>query len=226
MRVLIVEDDAPLAMFVRKGLEAEHYSVDVAVNGVEAREMAYASAYDLLILDLSLPLVDGTEVLRSLRDRQASVPVLILTGRKRVEDRVAALDLGADDYLVKPFSFTELSARMRALLRRAAQKPMETMLICADLELDQMSREVKRAGKRIDLSSKEYALLELLMKNAGRPLPRSMIVENVWHMKFDTMTNVVDVYINYLRKKVDENHPLKLIHTVRGVGYQLGTMAN
>jgi DNA-binding response OmpR family regulator len=220
MRILVVEDDAPLASFLRKGLEAEHYAVDVAPDGEEARWLACECEYDLMMLDLNLPKLDGISVLRVVRPKKASLPVLVLTGRDRIEDRVQALDSGADDCLVKPFSFTELSARVRALLRR---RPVATgtLLKIADLELDRVERTVRRAGKLIELTSKEFGLLEYLLRNAGHRITRNMIVEHVWNLSFDTGTNIVDVYINYLRKKIDDGFSPRLIHTVRGVGYEL-----
>jgi len=220
MRILIAEDDSALASFVRKGLEAEHYAVDIAADGEQARATAAEVDYDLIILDLNLPRLDGVSVLRCLRTRKPSMPILVLTGRTRVEDRVQCLDLGADDYLGKPFSFSELSARMRALLRRS-HLPAESVLTVEDLKLDRVERRVERAGQRIELTSKEFALLEYLMRNAGRRITRAMIIEHVWNLSFDTSTNVVDVYINYLRRKVDDNFGARLIHTVRGVGYEL-----
>ncbi len=224
MRVLIAEDDKPVASFVQKGLEAEQYAVDVAQDGDEAQFMVNQFDYDLAVLDLSLPRVDGLDVLKHIRESKPALPVLILTGRNRVEDRVKGLDLGADDYLTKPFSFSELSARVRALLRRAAQ-PAEVVLRVGDLELNRVERTVKRAGQAIELTPKEFALLEYLMRNAGRCVTRAMIIEHVWNLSFDTMTNVVDVYINYLRKKVESGHEHKLIRTVRGVGYHIGDEA-
>ena len=220
MRILVVEDDVPVASFLRKGLEAEHYAVDVAPDGEEARWLACECEYDLMVLDLNLPKLDGMGVLRGVRPKRPSLPVLVLTGRSRLEDRIHALDSGADDCLVKPFSYSELSARVRALLRR---RPVAatTLLRIADLELDRVERTVKRAGKRIELTSKEFGLLEYLLRNAGHRITRNMIVEHVWNLSFDTGTNVVDVYINYLRKKVDDGFNPKLIHTVRGVGYEL-----
>ncbi|HKD83697.1 MAG TPA: response regulator [Terriglobales bacterium] len=198
MRILVVEDDAPLSNFVRKGLEAEHYAVDVAVDGEQARQMALESDYDLVVLDLNLPKLDGIGVLHAIRPKKPSLPVLVLTARSRIEDRVQSLDTGADDCLLKPFSFTELSARVRALLRRGP-RVVETVLRVADLELDRVARKVERAGKSVELTSKEFALLEYLMRNAGRRVTRAMIVEHVWNLSFDTSTNIVDVYINYLR---------------------------
>ncbi len=221
MRILIAEDDQTLGKFVREGLENEHYRVDVSTDGEQARAAALDSEYDVVILDLNLPRLDGVSILRQLRVKKPSTPVLVLTQRSRVEDRVQCLDMGADDYLPKPFSFTELSARIRALLRRS-HLPSENVLQISDLKLDRAQRLVERGGRRIDLTTREFSLLEYLMRNAGRKVTRSMIVEHVWNLTFDTTTNVVDVYINYLRRKVDDGFPRKLIHTVRGVGYELG----
>ncbi len=220
MRLLVVEDDLPLARFICKGLEQEHYAVDQANDGEEGRGMALDFEYDLVILDLNLPTLDGIAVMQSIRPAKPNLPILVLTARSRVEDRVQALDAGADDCLNKPFSLTELSARVRALLRRGRPSTGSTLSL-ADLHLDRVERKVERAGRRIDLTSKEFALLEYLMRNAGRRITRSMIIEHVWNINFDTATNVVDVYINYLRKKVDEGSDRKLIHTVRGVGYEM-----
>jgi two-component system copper resistance phosphate regulon response regulator CusR len=222
MRVLIAEDDSALASFVKKGLEAEHYAVDVSSDGEQARAMAGELEYDLIMLDLSLPRLDGVSILRYLRTRKPSVPVLVLTGRNRIEDRVQCLDMGADDYLGKPFSFSELSARIRALLRRS-HLPAESTLAVDDLKLDRVERKVERAGRRIELTSKEFALLEYFMRNAGRRVTRAMIIEHVWNLSFDTCTNVVDVYVNYLRRKVDDGSERRLIHTIRGVGYELSS---
>jgi len=197
MRILIAEDDEALGKFVRQGLEGEHYSVDVAADGEQARIAATENDYDVVILDLNLPKLDGVSVLRHVRMKKPSVPVLVLTQRTRVEDRVQCLDLGADDYLAKPFSYGELSARIRALLRRS-HLPSESVLEIADLKLDRVERRVERAGRRIELTTKEFSLLEYLMRNAGRRVTRSMIIEHVWNLTFDTTTNVVDVYINYL----------------------------
>ncbi len=220
MRILIAEDDAPLASFVRKGLEAEHYAVDVSADGEQARAVGSEFDYDLVVLDLALPRLDGMSILRQLRVLKPSMPILILTARSRVEDRVQCLDAGADDYMVKPFSFTELSARIRALLRRS-HLPAASLLWVDDLKLDRVERRVERAGRRIELTAKEFGLLEYLMRNAGRRVTRAMIIEHVWNLTFDTATNVVDVYINYLRRKVDDGSAHKLIHTIRGVGYEL-----
>jgi two-component system copper resistance phosphate regulon response regulator CusR len=224
MRVLIAEDDAALAKFVSQGLEAEHYTVDVYSDGEQAGAAAHVIDYDLIILDLNLPTLDGVSVLRQLRAKKPTLPVLVLTQRSRVEDRVQCLDTGADDYLPKPFSFSELSARIRALLRRS-HLPSQSVLAIDDLKLDRIEHRVERSGRRIDLTAKEFALLEYLMRNTGRCVTRAMIIEHVWNLTFDTTTNVVDVYINYLRRKVDDGHVTKLIRTVRGVGYELSATA-
>jgi two-component system, OmpR family, copper resistance phosphate regulon response regulator CusR len=220
MRILIAEDDAALARFVSQGLEAEHYQVDISSDGEQARNAANDFDYDMVILDLNLPKLDGVSILRQLRLKKPTLPVLILTQRTRVEDRVQCLDTGADDYLAKPFSYSELSARIRALIRRS-HLPSESVLVIDDLKLDRVEHRVERASRRIELTSKEFSLLEYLMRNTGRRVTRAMIIEHVWNLTFDTTTNVVDVYINYLRRKIDDGHPRKLIHTVRGVGYEL-----
>jgi DNA-binding response OmpR family regulator len=220
MRVLVVEDDAALASYIRKGLETERYVVDVALDGEQGAQMASDLDYDILVLDLNLPKLDGIAVLRIVRPGKPQLPVLVLTGRPRVEDRVLALDSGADDCVNKPFSYSELSARIRALLRRG-RPSVESILQVADLRLDRVERTVQRAGRKIELTTKEFSLLEYLMRNAGRRITRSMIIEHVWNISFDISTNVVDVYINYLRKKIDENSAHQLIHTIRGVGYAL-----
>jgi DNA-binding response OmpR family regulator len=225
MRILVVEDDAALASYIRKGLESEHYAVDVALDGEQGALMASELDYDLLVLDLNLPKLDGISLLRNLRPYKPQIPVLVLTARPRVEDRVHALDNGADDCINKPFSYSELSARVRALMRRG-RPSVESVLQVADLQLDRVERKVSRNGRRIELTAKEFALLEYLMRNAGRRITRSMIIEHVWNISFDTSTNVVDVYINYLRKKVDEGAPFRLIHTVRGVGYELSDQSH
>jgi two-component system, OmpR family, copper resistance phosphate regulon response regulator CusR len=220
MRILIAEDDVPLASFVKRGLEAEHYAVDTTADGEQARAMASEFDFDLVVLDLGLPRLDGVSILRAVRTRKPSMPILILTGRSRVEERVECLDLGADDFLSKPFSFSELSARIRALLRRC-RLPSESVLTVEDLKLDRVERRVERAGRRVELTSKEFALLEYMMRNAGRRVTRAMIIEHVWNLSFDTCTNVVDVYVNYLRRKIDDGFGMRLIHTIRGVGYEL-----
>ena len=221
MRILVAEDDRPVASFLKKGLEAEHYAVDIVPDGQEALYMAEEYDYDLLLLDLVLPKMDGLQVLRQIRTLKKNLPVLVLTGRTRVEDRVKGLDIGADDYMIKPFAFRELTARVRALLRRG-NIPGGFTLQVEDLEMNLVERTVRRGERKIELTPKEFALLEYLMRNQRRAVSRPMIIEHVWNFSFDTMTNVVDVYINYLRKKVDEGMEQKLIHTVRGVGYRIG----
>ncbi len=219
MRILVVEDDAPLASFIRKGLEAEHYAVDVAADGEAAWQMAVDSDYDLIILDLNLPKLDGISVLHAVRPKKPSLPVLVLTARSRVEDRVQSLDTGADDCLIKPFSFTELSARVRALLRRGP-RTVETVLRVSDLELDRVTRRVERAGKLIELTSKEFALLEYLMRNNGRRVTRAMIVEHVWNLSFDTSTNIVDVYVaatNLTNAEAARNATVQAASTLSGM---------
>lgn len=224
MHILLVEDDVPLAGFVRKGLESENYTVDTAADGEQARILATQNDYDLIVMDLNLPKLDGISLLKQIRPQNCTVPVLVLTGKSSVEDRVLSLDSGADDCLVKPFSFSELSARVRALLRRG-RPTTNAILKVADLHLDRIERKVVRNGRHIDLTSKEFALLEFLMRNAGQSITRAMIIEHVWNLSYETATNVVDVYINYLRKKVDEGFPHKLIRTVRGVGYEISHQA-
>jgi DNA-binding response OmpR family regulator len=220
MRILVVEDDAKVANFIQSGLEQEGCAVDVLPDGTQAAAQAHAIDYDAVVLDLMLPGRSGFQVLREIRSRKPSLPVLILTARDSVDDRVAGLDAGADDYMTKPFALAELSARLRALLRRGA--PRENVLRVADLHVDVLARTVRRAGKPIDLKPKEYALLEYLMRHAGRPLPKSIIIEHVWDIHFDSVSNVVEVHINALRNKVDRGFSGPLIHTVRGVGYMLG----
>jgi len=221
MRILIAEDDCSLASFVKKGLDAEHYAVDVSNDGEQARAMAGEFDYDLVVLDLNLPRLDGVAILRYLRTRKPTMPILVLTGRTRVEDRVQCLDLGADDYLGKPFSFSELSARIRALLRRC-HMPAESILTVEDLKLDRVERRVERAGRRIDLTGKEFALLEYLMRNAGRRITRAMIIEHVWNLSFDTCTNVVDVYVNYSTAQVDKKKVGQLATAIQVAFQQLG----
>jgi two-component system, OmpR family, copper resistance phosphate regulon response regulator CusR len=221
MRILIAEDDEALARFVRQGLEGEHYSVDVLPDGEQARTAATEIEYDVVILDLNLPKLDGVSVLRYLRSKKPSLPVLVLTQRTRVEDRVQCLDTGADDYLAKPFSFSELSARIRALVRRS-HLPSESVLVAADLRLDRVQRLVERAGRRIDLTGKEFSLLEYLMLNAGRRVTRSMIIEHVWNLTFDTTTNVVDVYINYASAQVDHRKVGRLAMAIQVAFQELG----
>ena len=220
MYILIVEDEKKVVGFLKKGLQEEHYTVDVAYDGEEALLLAGMNSYDLIVLDIMLPKKDGMEVLKELRAQGLSIPILILTAKDTLEDKVQGLDSGADDYITKPFAFAELLARIRALLRRG--KPTnETSLTAADLMLDPATHKVQRAGKQIELTSKEYALLEYFLRNKGQVLTRTLINEHVWGYRFDTGTNIVDVYVNYLRSKIDRGFDKKLIHTVRGVGYVL-----
>ena len=219
MRILVVEDEKKVASFIKKGLQQEGYAVDTAHDGHEAAQNANAFDYDLVVLDLMLPKRSGLDVLREVRTLKPTLPVLVLTAKGAIEDKVAGLDAGADDYLIKPFAFAELSARIRALLRRGAQE--NTRLRIADLEMDTAARQVRRAGNMIDLKMKEYALLEFLLRNAHRAVTRTMIVEHVWDIHFDSVSNVVDVHINSLRNKIDKGFTPPLIHTVRGVGYML-----
>lgn len=220
---MVAEDDVSLAKFLRKGLETEGYAVDCAMDGEEAEHMAIEYDFDLLLLDVNLPRRSGFDVLAQLRRVKPGVPVLLLTAQGKIEDRVRGLDLGADDYIVKPFSFAELCARIRALLRRG-QRPLEAVLKVDSLELNRVERSVVRSGKPIELTPKEFSLLEYLMLHQSRRVTRAMIIEHVWNMGFEGSTNVVDVYINYLRSKIDEGFEPKLIRTIRGVGYQLGSV--
>jgi len=218
MRILVVEDEKKVAGFIRKGLEEEGYAVDTSHDGEEGCAMALDRVHDLIILDIHLPKMNGFAVLRELRDKKVATPVLLLTVRATIEDKVLGLDSGADDYLTKPFAFQELLARVRALLRRRTDT-VQPVLQVADLTLDPVERAVYRGPERIELTAKEFALLDYFMRNPGRVLTRTMIAEHVWDYDFDSMTNVIDVYVNYLRKKIDRNSDRKLIHTVRGVGY-------
>jgi heavy metal response regulator len=224
MRVLIVEDEKRIQDFLSRGLESAGYAVDAAMDGNTGVEMVHATEYDLIILDLNLPDIDGLQVLEKIRNRKVSPPVLILSARDAVEDRVKGLELGADDYLVKPFAFVEMLARVRALLRRG--QPTPERLQVGDLQLDCIRRKVIRANENIELAPKEFSILEYLMRNRGRPLSRTMIVEHVWDMDYDGLTNIVDVYIRHLRSKIDDKYPIKMIHTVRGIGYMLDTPEN
>jgi heavy metal response regulator len=219
MRLLIVEDEKRIADFVARGLESAGYAVDIAHDGNSALNLVHQTDYDLVILDMMLPDMDGLKVLEKMRNRKSSSPVLILSARSGVDDRVRGLELGADDYLTKPFAFVELQARVRVLLRRG--QPMAERLQVGDLTLDCIRRRVARAGETIDLAPKEFSILEYLMRNRGRALSRTMIVEHVWDMDYDGLTNIVDVYIRHLRSKVDDSHQSKLIQTVRGVGYMI-----
>jgi heavy metal response regulator len=220
MRILVVEDEKKVAGFVRQGLEEEGYAVDIAPDGQDGLEKALDRVHDLIILDLSLPKMDGLQVLRELRNRKIGTPVLLLTVRAAIEDKVIGLDSGADDYLTKPFAFQELVARVRALFRRKADGGA-ALLHYADLTLDPSRRTALRGEDRIELTAKEYALLEYFLRNPERVLTRTMILDHVWDYDFDPETNVIDVYVNYLRKKIDAGREPKLIHTVRGAGYVL-----
>ncbi len=220
MRLLVIEDEKKVARFIKKGLEEEGYAVDLAFDGEEGLAMVLDQVHDLIILDIALPKIDGLQVLKKLRERNIRTPVLLLTVRATIEDKVLGLDFGADDYLTKPFAFQELLARIRALLRRKAEAGPPLLRI-EDLVLDPSRHLVIRGGERIDLTSKEFALLEYLMRNVGRVLTRAMISEHVWNYDFDTETNIIDVYVNYLRRKIDSRREKRLIHTVRGSGYVL-----
>ena len=220
MRILLVEDESKVARFIARGLTAACYAVDTAADGLSGLELATAYHYDLIVLDLMLPGMTGTDLLQRIRGRDTNVPVLVLSARDAVADKVGHLELGADDYLTKPFAFDELLVRVKALLRRGAVNRASSLRI-ADLELDRLSRAVTRAGRRIELTGKEYSLLEYLMANAGRVLSRSMIIEHVWDQSFDGAYSIVDVYLGRLRSKIDQPHDQKLIRTVRGVGYSI-----
>ena len=220
MRVLLVEDEKKVASFIKKGLEEQGYAVDFASDGKTGLSMALDQVHDLVILDINLPEIDGLTVLSQMRGKSVITPVLLLTIRATIEDKVIGLDTGADDYLSKPFSFEELLARVRALLRRGSESKVPVLSV-ADLSLDPASRQVFRDGNRIELTSKEFAILEYFMRNAGRVLTRSMIIHHAWDYDYDAETNVVDVYINYLRKKIDAPYHPKLLYTIRGTGYVL-----
>ncbi|QEY62464.1 response regulator [Metapseudomonas lalkuanensis] len=221
MKLLIVEDEPKTGQFLRQGMTEAGLAADLATNGLDGRDLALAGGYDLIILDVMLPGLDGWQVLRSLRQAGLQVPVLFLTARDAVEERVHGLELGADDYLIKPFAFAELLARVRTLLRRGASAPQETSLDLGDLHLDLLSRRVERGGRRIDLTTKEFALLEFLLRRQGEVLPKTLIAAEVWDMHFDSETNVIEVAVRRLRAKLDDDFPTKLIHTVRGMGYVL-----
>jgi DNA-binding response OmpR family regulator len=223
MRVLVVEDERRIAAYVKRGLEEQGYAVDAAFTGREALAWAETIAYDLIVLDILLPELDGYAVCRELRRRDSRVPILMLTARDTVDDRVAGLDAGADDYLVKPFALKELLARLRALTRRAPDAPKSPVLQLADLAVDTVTRRVTRGGLAVKLTAKEYAVLECLLREPGRVLTRTEIAEHVWSFDVYNQSNVVDVYIRNLRRKLDDPFALKLIHTVRGAGYRLAT---
>ncbi|HWH70086.1 MAG TPA: response regulator transcription factor [Candidatus Sulfotelmatobacter sp.] len=220
MRLLLIEDEKKVADVIARGLRAEGFAVDVAYDGPSGWDLAATVSYDVIILDLMLPGLNGTELLRRLRSQGSQAAVLVLTARDATQDKVENFEAGADDYLTKPFAFAELLVRVKALLRRA-QGPRANLLRVADLEIDRLTQQVKRAGKRIELTAKEYALLEYLAAHAGRVLSRTMIIEHVWDESFEGLTNIVDVYVRHLREKVDEPFEPKLIRTVRGAGYCL-----
>jgi DNA-binding response OmpR family regulator len=218
MRLLIVEDDRKLADFVARGLRAEGFAVDLAADGREGRSYIDSYQYDLLILDLMLPLISGSELLRLVRRSNPTLPVLVVTARDATEDKVKHFEAGADDYLTKPFDLAELVVRVKSLLRRTPVERTDVILL-SNLELNRLTHQVRRGGQNIELTSKEYALLEYLLSSPSRVFTRSMILEHVWDQSFEGVTNIVDVYVRHLRRKVDDPFPVKLIHTVRGVGY-------
>ncbi|MCS6305808.1 MAG: response regulator transcription factor [Nitrospira sp.] len=220
MRILLVEDDADLAQFIRKGLKEEHYVVDVAADGEAGLALALDNSYDLMILDIMLPKLDGLTLCRRVRDKGISTPVLLLTARNNLETKVSGFDTGADQFMPKPFAFAELLARIRALLRRGSSQQI-AHLQAADLRLDPASHRVWRAGQEISLTNKEYALLEFLLRNKNRVLTRTAIIEHVWDISYDPMTNIVDAHIRALRAKIDRDFSPPLIATVRGAGYML-----
>jgi DNA-binding response OmpR family regulator len=220
-RVLVAEDDMPLSQFLRRGLQSDRSGVDVANDGETALQALSQTRYSLLILDLNLPKRDGMSILQEVRPKTPMMPILVLTARARLEDRIMALDAGADDCMVKPFSFQELLARTRALMRRNVGGGSHTTLQVGDLSLNRSELRAERAGKRLDLTAKEFLLLEYLMLNAPQPVTREMIMENVWKESYDGSTNLIDVYVKYVRDKVDKDFPAKLLRTIRGVGYVL-----
>lgn len=218
MRLLVIEDEQKVANFIKQGLEEEGYAVDHAADGASGLEMALEGLHDVIVLDVMLPKLDGLSVLHQLRQENVTTPVLLLTVRATIEDKVLGLDAGADDYLTKPFAFEEFVARVRALLRRRAETAPPILQV-ADLALDPARRVVSRGDQKIELTPREFALLDYFMRNPGRVLTRTMIANRVWDYTFDATTNVIDVYVNYLRKKIDTGHDTRLLHTVRGVGY-------
>lgn len=220
MRILVVEDEKKVAGFIQRGLEEEGYTVDVAYDGEEGVQKAEAQTFDVILMDIMLPKKDGLAAIKELREKQVQTPVLCLTARDSVDDKVSGLDIGADDYLAKPFAFAELVARCRALIRRGSSD-RGAEIYFADLRLDPVAHKVWRSGNEIELTSKEYALMEYFMRHPNQPLTRAMIAENVWDYTFDSFTNIIDVYVNYLRNKIDRDYDKKLIHTVRGQGYML-----
>src|SRR5688572_23497870 len=220
MRILVIEDETKVGCFIKRALEEESYAVDLCEDGAKGLEMALATNYDSIIVDLMLPSLSGLDIVKGVRRERIQTPILILTARSQVDQRVKGLDAGADDYLTKPFAIEELLARVRALLRRGSGEATGHIQV-RDLVLNPATREVTRGGQDIELTAKEYALLEYMMRNAGRVLTRPMIAEHVWNLDFDTFTNVIDVYVNYLRNKVDRGRERKLIHTIRGSGYVL-----
>ena len=224
MRILLVEDEKKVADIIERGLKAERYAVDVCHDGQNGWEMANAYAYDLIILDLMLPGLSGTEILQKIRSKNQQVPILILTARDVMADKIKNFETGADDYLTKPFAFAELALRIKALLRRGPVN-RSSVLRVADLEIDRLSQTVRRAGKKIELTAKEFGLLEYLATHPGRVFSRTMIIEHVWDQSFQGLTNIVDVYVRHLREKVDDPYPVKLLRTVRGVGYSLSDEA-
>lgn len=221
MKILIIEDEVKTGNYLKQGLSEASFVVDLVRNGTDGLHHGLTETYDLIILDVMLPGIDGWAVLQGIRKAEKDTPILFLTARDHVDDRVKGLTLGADDYLVKPFAFSELLARVRTLLRRGSKNSATELLFAADLELDLIRRRVTRAGKRIDLTAKEFALLELLLRRQGEVLPRSLIASQVWDMNFDSDTNVIDVAMRRLRVKLDDNYETKLIRTVRGMGYVL-----
>jgi len=220
MHILVVEDEQKVASFIQRGLEGEGFTIDLAEDGEEGVALGKAHKYDLILMDVMLPKLDGLSAIKVLRENGVAAPVLCLTAKDTVEDIVAGLDSGSDDYLTKPFAFAELLARVRALLRRGTQE-RGAEIVYADLRLDPVAHKVWRGDNDIDLTAKEYSLLEFFMRNPETTLTRTMIAEHVWDYTFDSFTNIIDVYVNYLRKKVDRDYSKKLIHTVRGIGYVL-----